>query len=290
MNAQVTAIVLTVLGVSFLGAMDGVTKLILGELPLAVLIGLRSIASFTLVGLYVGRTVWWEALGAKSKPLLILRGLLPVIASFAVTAALAVMPLADVTAVLFAAPLVATALSIPLLKEKVGFHRWMAVAIGFGGVILVLRPSGEMSLITLLPLVTATIFAIYQMMTRLLRFGSGPLVMLLFMMGTGVVATFPLLVWFWEVPDLRQLGVIGLAGLLYALAHLCLTRAFSGGADASSLTPFLYSQIIAAAVLGYLLFGELPDLMAWLGTVVIISSGLYVWYRETKRVSKSGET
>lgn len=280
--SQRTAILLAVGGALALGAMDGFSKVALVGLPLPVVIGMRYVFAFLLIAVICGRPMFADALGAPRKGAMVLRGMMPIAASFSFAAALTEMRVADVTVILFAAPFIATALAVPLLKERVGIHRWGAVIVGFCGVLLVIRPNADMQAIALLPLLTATIFALYQLITRMMRFGSGPTVLLFFMVTTGLVVTVPLMIAFWQTPTMTQMTAMALAGGFYGIAHLCLTRAFVL-AEASSLTPFMYSQIVAAAALGYILFGEVPDALAWAGTAVIVAGGLYVWRREIIR-------
>jgi len=184
-----------------------------------------------------------------------------------------------VTASMFAVPLIVTVLAIPLLGEKVGLHRWAAVLVGLGGVLLVVRPGGDMPVEALLPVGAAFMVSLYLIATRRMRTGADHDVMILYMTATGVVVSSLVAPLFWQTPALWQAGFIAFLGTLHGLGHLFLTRAFIL-AEASRITPFTYMQIIVAGGVAYALYGELPDTLGLVGAAVIILSGLYIWRRE----------
>jgi drug/metabolite transporter (DMT)-like permease len=173
---------------------------------------------------------------------------------------IALLPLATATVIAFAQPLLLTVFSVPLLGEKVGVRRWSAVLIGFLGVLVIVRPGGGATLgvshwAMLLPLATAAISAFYQIATRLVA-------------RTDAVETG------WSL--------MMATGFLAGAGHYCIIHAFKR-APASVLAPFSFTQLIWATALGYLIFGDLPDGATLLGAVIIVGSGLYVFYRESVR-------
>ncbi len=190
------------------------------------------------------------------------------------------LPLAEVTAIGFMAPLFVTALSVPVLKETVGRHRWVAVIAGLVGVIIIARPGGGIwHWAALMPLIGAACFAAYQVVTRILA-GSEKNHTTLFYTGLGGLIWTSLMVpFFWLPPTPVHWLMFIATGLLGALAHLCLIRAFEL-AQASLLAPFNYSKLIWVAAFGYLAFGDLPSLNTLAGSAVIIVAGCYVVYRE----------
>jgi drug/metabolite transporter (DMT)-like permease len=221
------------------------------------------------------------------------RGFLMGIGSLCFFAAVKYMPLADAMAVFFVEPLMLTLLSALILKEQVGWRRRIAVAVGFVGTLIVIQPSWELfGWVSLLPLGTATLFAVYLILNR--RYGDAdtPLVMQLY---AGVGGTVTLVValflgGMFGVSDMT-LGLPsgGLSWLLLfaigAIAtggHLLVVQA-SRLAPASLLAPFQYLEIVMAVIIGLFVFNEFPTPSKWLGIAIIIGSGAYVVWREGKK-------
>jgi drug/metabolite transporter (DMT)-like permease len=199
--------------------------------------------------------------------------------------ALLYIPIATAASIGFVAPLFLTALSVPLLKERVGPRRWIAVGIGFLAVFLIIRPGfGMMHWAMTMPLLVAACFAFYQIVTRLL----GPIdhwsVTLFYSSVVGLIVMSVMLPGSWRWPDLEGWVLLIFLGCMGAVAHLCMIRAFTL-APASLLAPFSYAQLAWATASGYLLFGNLPDGWTILGATIIILSGLYIWYRERVQTS-----
>jgi drug/metabolite transporter (DMT)-like permease len=210
------------------------------------------------------------------------RGLLLAVSTICLIGAISFVPLADAYAITFTAPLLVTVFSIPLLGEHVGWRRWSAVLAGFAGVLIVIRPGfGTTHWALALPLITALGFALYQILTRKVSAvpGESPLAMLFYLACVGTAIMTALVPFFWqEVATFDWLAMTAM-GALGGLGHLILIRALTI-APASLLAPFVYSQIVWALVLGYLVFGDVPDRWMLVGCCVIVASGLYVFYRE----------
>ncbi len=276
------AILLLCGGVSSYSVMDGITKMaVVDGSDIVTTMWIRFLIA-TGFALAVALPVYGTSIfRASGKGLLVLRGVFPLLASFFAVSAFSIMPMADVTALMFVAPLFATALSIPILGEKVGLFRWAAVLAGFGGVLIIVQPSPSMQPVAVYPLLTALLFALFTLMTRRLRLKNQPMAMVIYAMGTGCVLLAPLIPYFWQTPTLYQLLLIFLAGFFYAVAQFLVTIAFTLS-EASRLNPFVYTQMICAIVFGWLAFGEVPGLTTWIGAAVIVASGLVVWYRERR--------
>jgi drug/metabolite transporter (DMT)-like permease len=195
-------------------------------------------------------------------------------------AAIAILPLATAATIAFAQPLLVTILSVPLLGEKVGPRRWAAVVVGFIGVLIVIRPAGIVQWAAMLPLATAACSALYSLATRRVA-RADPVQVSLFYTAAGGFALASLAVPFvWQAPNLTGWLLMALTGALAGTGHYCIIHAFQR-APASVLAPFTYTQLLWATGLGYLLFGDLPDGWTVLGGLVIVGSGLYVFYRES---------
>lgn len=201
--------------------------------------------------------------------------------------ALMFIPLADAVAGMMIGPLIVTALSVPMLGEKVGARRWCAVVVGLAGTLIVIRPGlGLMHWAISLPILTAVCFALFQIFTRRLSGIEDNDATLMFGSYGAVLLSVPFLPFVWRTPDLAGWGFMALMGLLFAGAHLTIVRALHFAA-ASVLAPFAYAQILSATVLGLIIFGDFPDRWTLAGATIICGSGLYVAHRE-RRQARSG--
>ncbi|MEF2072789.1 DMT family transporter [Consotaella aegiceratis] len=225
------------------------------------------------------------------KPMMhLLRGALTGVASILFFTALKFMPLADAISIFFVEPFILTILSAVVLKETVGWHRRIAIVMGFVGALIVIRPSfAVFGVVALFPLGTATLFSIYLLFSRQLTGTASPLAMQLYAGVGGAISVFFAMIagTMLDVQELRLglpteahvwmfmllLGAVGLIG------HFLVTFAFQL-APASMLAPFQYLEIISATLLGFLVFGDYPDALKWLGVAIIVSSGLYLFWRE----------
>jgi len=234
---------------------------------------------YAIVRRLPGRAVF----GTARMPLQVLRAALLVMTISTLFAGLKYIPLADVTAITFSAPLIIAALSGPLLGEKVGMHRWGAVVVGMAGVLIVIRPGGDVvQWAVLLPLATAFGFATFQMATRRLASTEPTFVTLFYTSAGSALMSSVLVVFYWMPLDLRQAAYLFGIGVLGAGAHFCFIRSFEE-AEASFLAPFNYTKIVWVIGLGYLMFGDFPAPHVLLGSTIIITSGLYVLMRERRQ-------
>lgn len=225
-------------------------------------------------------------------PLHLLRGVLIALATICFFTALTVMPLADNIAIFFVEPLILSLLAGVLLKEGIGWRRLAAIVVGFAGAMLIVRPSfAAFGVYALLPLAAATFFAFYLLLTRMLgahtdavmmqvSAGVGGLVTMTLLLGLGTFVDWPLLAW--RTPDAASWGLLVLLGLVATVAHLLIVQAFRR-ASAVILAPFQYLEIMAAVFWGWLVFGDWPEPMTWLGIAIIVAAGLYVFHRERRR-------
>jgi drug/metabolite transporter (DMT)-like permease len=199
------------------------------------------------------------------------------------TTGLLFIPLAEATAVNFLAPVLVTALSVPLLKEHVTRGQWLAVICGFIGVLIIVHPGGELfTAAVLLPFCSAMFFCFYQLLTRKLSEYDSPTTSNFLAGICNTLVMSALVPFFWQVPSLGH-GLLMLAlGGCGMTAHLFLTQAFRHAAPAL-LAPFGYCQIVFAGVLGWLLFNHTPDLTTQVGILVICLSGLAAVWQQRGR-------
>ncbi len=192
------------------------------------------------------------------------------------------LPIAEATAIGFVAPLFITALSVPILKEKVGIHRWSAVLIGLMGVIIIVRPTGDLwHFASMMPLLGALFFALFQIMTRLLSITEKTHTTLFYTGLGGLVWSSLIVPFVWVVPSQLHISIFFAIGAMGALAHLCMISAFDRS-EASLLAPYNYTKLLWVTVFGYLIFDDIPSLDMWIGALIIVLAGFYVIYREKK--------
>lgn len=271
------------LGVSCFAVIDAIAKLLSDTLGPVQITWARY--AFFLLPLLVltPRRYWIGVVRGPRLGLNLLRATIPTVAGSCAVLSLAITPLDLFTAISFAAPLVVTALSGPMLGEKPGLRRWLAVLVGFGGILIIARPWGEtFGLGVVFALALAVLFGIYQLLTRKLAQGGEPKSMLMQVAIIGTILTSIALPFDWTAPSTQEWALMITSGIFHAGSHYCLLRAFSL-APASTLAPFIYIQIVGAILLGYLLFGSLPDWTTIAGTVVVVGCGLYIVHRERMR-------
>jgi S-adenosylmethionine uptake transporter len=214
---------------------------------------------------------------------------------------LSAMPLADAAAIFFSAPLIITLLAIPVLGERVGPRRWTAILVGMMGVIIMLRPSANtIMLVGLLPLGAACCYATIQILARRLGTTDSASVMafyiqimfFVFSIGFGLVfgsgwmapgnsGVLDFLFRAWTWPDLFGFATMAGCGLLVGTGGYLLSQAYQI-AQARTVAPFEYAGLPFAVVLGFIVWGDLPDLLGMAGILLIGLSGMYVFYREHK--------
>ncbi len=267
-------------GVTLFGIMDGLAKLLAGDYAVVQIVWARYAFAVPVI-LAVARPSAWPGLLRCERPSLqALRAMMPVLANVTVILGVSLMPLADATAISFASPLLVVALSAPLLGERVSVHSWAGVACGFAGVLIIARPgAGTIAWAAVFPLATAFIFALYQILTRLVSRGDDPVVTLAWTVAVGLVLATPLLPFHWHPVRATDWPLLVLSGLLFGGGQFLLIRAFAM-AQAAVLAPFTYAQIIAAVVFGALVFGDFPDFWTAIGTTVVILAGVYVIRRQ----------
>ncbi len=214
-----------------------------------------------------------------------LRGLTLFFANVLFFYSISIISMAKALTLAFVAPLITTALSPFILGEKVGFRRWSAVIVGFIGSLIVIRPGFiDFNLASIAALGTGCFYGIYLIITRKLHSSDSPLLTLLLTGVVGLVFGSFLVPVVWINPTFNQWSLLALMGLFACLGHLFLILSLKY-ADASKLAPLGYFEIVTNIILGYYFFMDLPDKWTFLGLFIIISSGLYITFREgSKRI------
>lgn len=224
-----------------------------------------------------------KELAMRRPSLHLLRGLFGLASMSLMFLSLGWLPLADAVAMSFAAPLFLTALSVPLLGERVGVYRWSAVVVGFAGVLLITRPgAGMLDWGALVALGAALASAVVMVLMRKLGRTDHPAAVCLWFAVIGSVASGALLPWQWQTPDPVAFAVMALIGTIGGFAQYYMTQAFRL-APAAVVAPFNYMSILWAFGLGFLIWGEIPDLPVLAGAAIVVASGLFIVYREVFR-------
>lgn len=204
-----------------------------------------------------------------------LRGALLLTTSFCSFVGLQYLPVGEFTAMVMLSPLVATALAAWLLKDRVSVRRWVLMGMGLAGVVLVVRPGGQVFTWALLfPVALVSTYAWFQVLTSRLSGHEDPYTTHFYTGLVGAVVMSPIVIFSWNTAALlANWPLFMLVGLCGTVGHLCLIRAYMY-APAPVLTPFLYSQIAFATLGGWLVFDHAPDSLAWLGIAIIAVSGI----------------
>lgn len=197
--------------------------------------------------------------------------------------ALSYMPMADAVAVFEVAPLIITALAFLVLKERIGPRRWAGVAVGFVGALIIIRPGSDVfSVASLLPMVAAFCFASFSIVTRFLGDKENPWTSFLYSALVGTAAASVMVPFVWTTPSTFDAGVMATFGLLGGAGQFLLILALRH-ASASAIAPFSYMGLVFAVFWGLTIFDEFPDAWTLTGATLIVSAGLYVWWRERVR-------
>jgi S-adenosylmethionine uptake transporter len=296
------------LGMVAISINDMLIKWLSGDYPLHQMVFVRSAIGIFFSLIIVQFEGGWGILKPRRPWLHVLRGLLIVISNMSYFAALAVLPLAEATALFFAAPLFITLLSIPFLREKVGPWRLGAVLIGFIGVIIMQRPweSGDeisvSRIILVLPLIAALTYACNQILTRRLGVQARASAMAVYIQGSFIVASLAFfivagdgryaigleneslifLLRSWSLPEGNDKWLFLMLGFNSAIIGYSLAQAYRL-ADAATVAPFEYAGLVLAIMWGWIIWNELPVTEVWIGICLIFASGLFVYFRERIR-------
>lgn len=276
---------LTLAAMFAFAVMDGLGKVISASVAIPQILLIR----FAVFAAVVVTLLRWQgqsvrAIATSARPgLQFVRALVLIVEAATFMIAFRMMALADVHAIAAASPLIVVVLSMLVLGDRVGPRRIAAVLVGFVGVLMIVRPGFEkLELPVLVSLFAACLWGTYQIFVRLCgRFDRSETTTLwTALVGLGASSVIGPAVWTWPTA-LEWAGLIAIA-VLGALAHVMMIKAISV-AEPTILQPYSYTMFVWAIVVGYLLFGDLPDRWTLSGAAVIIASGLYVWHRERRR-------
>ncbi len=277
-----TGILLAAGAFSLFSVLDVIVKLLTAGYAIPQVIFLNACFSLIpILGYAAARGGIVNNLRTRRVGLHALRAAMGVSSGFCTLFAFSRMPIADVYTLAFSAPLWITALSVPILKEKVGWRRWTAVGIGFVGILIILRPgAGIMDPAAFAALGGAFFYSMGMLISRFMRGTESSVSFAAFSSFAAILVTAPMLPMVWQTPTLLHLGMSVVGGLIGGTALVCLLTAFRA-APAAVVAPFQYTQLIWGVLFGYLVFGTVPDPVMIAGGGIVIGSGLFILYRET---------
>jgi drug/metabolite transporter (DMT)-like permease len=275
------AIILMCAGVSTFPFMSAAMKLLSPNYPAVQITWARFTGHLIIMLLVFLPRYRWGLLKTRQPLVQTGRSFLMLMSNLVFVMAIASVPLATASAIGFTAPLLVTALAVPLLHEHVGWRRWSAVLVGFAGALLVIKPgSGLVDPAVLLVLLSALGYALYQIATRWVSRHDNAATGIVFAALVGSLATSLAMPFVFVMPrTLTDLLLFCSLGLIGGVGHYLVIHAFQSG-RAAVLAPFGYVELLGSTVLGYLIFGNFPDLQTWLGAGVIVLSGAYIALRE----------
>jgi drug/metabolite transporter (DMT)-like permease len=275
------------LGAVFLFALNSaVGKWLVAKYPIGEFMLIRSAFTLILLSPFIWHAGRAAFANAPRPGLQVLRVVLSSLEVAMFFWAVSYLPLADTTTFYLAGPIYVTALSVLLLRERVGWRRWTAVLIGFAGVVIALRPSSSsFTLPALIALSGSVIYALVMITTRALRETNDTMLMTAYFLGAfafGAAAT----PFGWVAPAAYDLLFLCGVAVANILAQFCVIRSLKL-ASASVVVPYQYTLLIWAVLFGWAMFGELPDAYTIVGAAIIVAAGLYIFWREQVAARKA---
>jgi drug/metabolite transporter (DMT)-like permease len=282
-STKITGIVYMLVAMLVFSSANAVAKDIINDYSLIQIIFFRSLFALIPMGYLMMREGGFKILKTDQLPRFIGLGFIGSLALAGLFGSLALLPLAEAVSIHFSETFILTALSAIILKERVGIQTWAAIIVGFMGVLVIFRPTGDiLNIGALYGLAFAIGDSIYMLNARILtRTHSSTAVVIYFGLMVSLI-TGCLLPWFWTTPDLDGIIRLLLLGLGGGIGLYCVTQAYRH-APASVVAPMIYSALIWNMLLGYFFWNDIPDNTLFLGATLIVGSGLYIIYRETRQ-------
>ncbi|WP_420725643.1 DMT family transporter [Hwanghaeella sp. LZ110] len=290
-------IAFSIMGSFLLTLNDTIAKFLTADWPVGEIMALRgTVILFVIIGLLQlkGRM---SALRIQNKTAMGVRALAITAATFTFLTALSLMPMADALAIVFISPVFSTLLAIVILQETVGWRRWIAMAVGFAGVFIALNPGGLLSdapaaygwQVAMLPLVTALLTAIRDVSSRRLVSGDDSLAIMFYTVLAVVISGYTTVTaGSWQMPGLFDIALIlGAAAFMFG-AYFFQIESFRF-APVNLVAPFRYISLIFAAGMGYAIWNDIPTWNMALGSIIIVASGLVIWWRERQGAANPTE-
>lgn len=273
---------LMVLGMLLFSINDALGKWLVATYAVTQILLLRSAAALVVMSPVLGRRGVDEAMRMP-------RPVLQAVRVFAATAetacfygAVTVLPLADAFTYYLAGPIYVTVIAAVVLKEQVGWRRWIAVLIGFAGVIIALQPgAGEFGWPVAIAIIGSLLYAILMIVTRVLRGTSSAVLASTQMLGGLLFGLIAMPVDWVPLASVTDAVLLSTVGVVAVIAIVCVNRSLTL-APASAVIPFQYTLIVWAVIFGYFVFGDIPTMPTLTGAALIVGAGLFIFFREQK--------
>lgn len=264
---------------------DATNKVLIADYDVPVVSAVRYIVQTLLLLAIVAPTRGPELIKTRRTGLVIVRALCLVVSSLFFGLGLQLMPMPESTAISYVAPLFVVLLAKPVLNETIGVFGWIAAAVGFAGMLLIVRPGGGLDPVGVLYIVVSVIaVVVYNMLSRVLAHSERTLALLFYSSLAGAIAFGLAAPWFLDgtAPDGQQIAMFLSLGVTAGIGHFLFTSAFRF-AEASLLAPVGYVHLVWAAMLGWIVFGHVPDGLTILGMLIVILGGVLVAFRSLRR-------
>jgi drug/metabolite transporter (DMT)-like permease len=282
--ANMRGIVAVLVAMALFVLSDSVVKLAGEMMPATEIMAVRGVMAVLLMGGVAVATIDRRRWHLIAQTRVVVRAAIEAVVAVLFLVSLPHLPLADITAIQQVTPIVLTVLSAAILKESVGWRRWLAVVAGFTGVVLVIQPTAEgINVFAVAALACAALVAVRDIVTRGLD-PAIPTALVTFTTTLSVCAAgfvgAPLETW--HKPTPYGFALLAASAVLVSLANIFIIRAFRG-TEVSVVAPFRYAGVFWAIVLGFAIWGDIPNALAIVGTVILVASGLYIMHREALR-------
>lgn len=284
MSPNRRGIIAIIAGTAAFAVNDTILKIVARDFPLGEVLAVRGIMTTCLVGTILVSLGHFPRLPLAANRFVLLRSVMEALAALFFTSALLHMPLADLSSIILVAPLIITAMAVIVFGESVGWRRWTAITIGFIGALFIVKPTpGSFDAWALLGLLCACTTATRDLLTRRLD-PAIPSIVISFMSAvTVMLAGLVLGLWEnWAPMGLREIGMLAAGSTFLAAGNFLVVLAFRD-VDLAAVAPFRYSILLWAGLLGFTVFGELPDRWSAFGAALIVVSGIYALHRERVR-------
>ena len=272
-----------IVGTLLLTTQDAISKWMTTNYHAGEVLFFRGIFTFIPIAILVAWAGDLSLLSTKSLTSTLIRAVLGAATSIFVLLSFVNLPLATALAIIFLSPIMLTALSLPILGERVGWQRWVAVFVGFGGVLLIIQPDGGNKwLYYCIPLFTALLSTFRDIVTRGMKGGDSSVSILFYSMIVALAAgsvSLPLFGAQW--PSLPDLGLFAAAGTMIGISHLLMIQALLF-APGGTVAPFKYFSLVYAAGIGFVIWGDIPDSWQITGAALVVCAGLFILHREMK--------
>ncbi len=262
---------------------DALAKILVADLPIAQFVLLRSVAVLILLMPFFAHGGGLRVFQTQRLPLHLARCALNAVSLIFFFVALRRLELATIFAIGFVGPLLMTALSVPLLGEKVGLHRWSAIAVGFVGALIIIRPGADgVQVMAMVAMCATFLWATSMVIVRKLSATESDATLLAYINTSLLLVGMAGAPFDWQPVQWRELALIAALAVTQVIGQWLMLRAFRL-APIGVIAPFQYSGIIWATLIGWWVWGDLPALNVWIGAAILVASGLYVMWRERLR-------